>query len=51
MQLMTIMGAGLVSLVSRIYVCGNQGLKIEITSLTITLKDPFEELVLPVLQC
>lgn len=51
MILMTVMGAGAISLVGRIYVCGNQRVKLEMALLTIALKDPFKEFALPVLQC
>ena len=40
MILVTIMGAGAIFLIGRIYVRGNQRVKLEMTSLTIALKDP-----------
>ena len=48
-ELMTIMGAGAMSLVSRTYASGSHGVKIEMALLSVTLKDPFEEIMLPAL--
>lgn len=50
-KLMTIMGASARTLVSRVYAFGNQGVEIEMASLTITPKDPLQKSVFPVLQC